>query len=198
MRYSTRFASLFLFGLAVLAGHPVPAHAKVADPSKCSHDPVLVGNTSGTSLGGYHVTVRDVGNVPLPGCTVTINFATGAARPYDTQEAGTTTDCPNGTIARITDGDGSVVFHARIAGYDNIAVQVRANGVLIGSTLIRSTDIDGNGVTDLGDLSRFRQRFLFDTAASETDFNLDGRTDLSDLDMLRQEYLKNARGTPCP
>lgn len=198
MRRAIRFASLLLFGLAALASPPVPAHAKVADPTKSSHDPILVGNSSGASLAGYHVTVRDVGNIPLPGCTVTVILATSSARPYATQEAGTTTDCPTRTIARITDGDGSVVFHPRIAGYDNNLVQVRANGVLLGSTLIRSTDIDGNGATDLEDLYLFRQRFLLDPAASETDFNMDGRTDLPDMDMFRQEYLRNVRGTPCP
>jgi hypothetical protein len=198
MGSSARLASLFLVVLAMLAGHPAAVRAKIADPSKCTHDLVVVGNSSGASLGGYHVTVRDVGNIPLPGCTVTINLSSSSASPYDTQEGGTTTDCPTRTISRVTDGDGSVVFHARIAGYDNNVVQIRANGVLLGTTVVRSTDIDGNGTTDIRDLNLFRQRFLFDRTASETDFNMDGKTDLADLEVMRQEILRNARGVPCP
>jgi len=193
-----RFALLFLVGLTMLAGRPVAVHAKIADPSKCRHDLVLVGNSSGDSLAGYHVTVRDVGNIPLPGCTVAVILASSSASPDGTQETGTTTDCPTRTISRITDLDGSVVFHARIAGYDNNLVQVRANGVLLGTTVVRSTDIDGNGTTDIRDLNLFRQRFLFDRTAPETDFNQDGKTDLYDLDVMRQEILRNARAVPCP
>jgi hypothetical protein len=198
MGTSTRLASLFLVALAVLASRPVPVHAKIADPTKCSHDLVLVGNSSGVSLSGYHVTVRDVGNIPLPGCTVAVILTSSSASPDGTQETGTTTDCPTRTISRITDLDGSVVFHARIAGYDNNLVQVRANGVLLGTTVVRSTDIDGNGTTDIRDLNLFRQRYLFNPTAPETDFNQDGRTDLYDLDVMRQEILRNARESPCP
>jgi hypothetical protein len=176
-----------------------PAGA-VPDPTKSKTDPILVGNSSGADMGnGFNVVVRDIGNIPLPGRNVTLIFFTNNARPDQVQESGTSVDCTSKILGRITDSQGQVVFHAEIAGYDNaLTVQVRASGVLLNTVVVRSTDIDGNGATDLRDLNAFRERFVMDRTAPETDFNHDGVTNGYDFDLLREEFVRGARNAVCP
>lgn len=185
---------------AAISAHPATA---VVDATRSSKDPILVGNSSGDPMGsGYHVVLRDVGNIPLAGENVILRFAASPVRPYQQQESspyGTFVDCTALTLTRITNGQGEAVFHPRIAGFENDrTVEVRGNGVLLGRILVRSTDLDANGTTDLRDLNAFRQRFLFDRTAPETDFNLDGVTNAYDLELLRREVLTGATGTVCP
>jgi len=88
-------------------------------------------------------------------------------------------------------------FHfCRRIGIDRI--QVLANGMLPRSIPVRSTDLDGDGATDLQDLHAFRERFLFHTSAPETDFNRDGTTDIRDFALLRDECVRKVRGTVWP
>jgi len=178
------------------------AAAAVPDPTKSHADPVVVGNTSGADMGNaFHVNVRDVGNIPKVGVTVSINFYGARARPLREQEAGTTVNCAASPInmSRVTDGQGNVVFHARIAGSDGqVLYQIRANGVLLRTDPIRSTDLDGDGDTDLGDLNAFRAQYLVDPRGAETDYNQDGVTDLADLQLFRAEFYRGGKGTLCP
>ena len=190
---SLLFAALLLFASE-------RALAAVPDPTKSKCDPILIGNSSGQSQGNtFHATVRDVGNIPLAGKTVTIRFLTSPAKPYVTQNAGLTADCAAHTLSAISDGNGEADFNARLGGFDNSsAVEVRANGVLFGHVLVRSTDLDGDGATTLSDINAFRERFLHDAAAPETDYNHDGTTNIRDFALLRDEYVRNVRGTLCP
>lgn len=185
--------------LAFLLVVPLAAQADVPDPTKSFCDPVLIGTSSGTASPGFHVTVRNVGNSPKPGASVFVDFKGSPARPYQEQETGTTVDCTALSMTRIADGAGQVVFHARIAGFDVVPMAaVRMNGVLLKHVPVLSTDLDGDGTTDIRDLNVFRLRFLFGRAAPETDFNQNGITDGFDLERLRQEIFLRAQGTPCP
>ena len=180
---------------------PGPSNAAVPDPTKSHADPVLVGNLSGADMGNaFHVNVRDVGNVPKVGVTVSIVFNGSGSRPLQEQEAGTAVTCGSPvSISRVTDTHGDVFFHARVSGSDDeVIYQVRANGVLLRDITIRSTDLDGNGSTDLGDLNAFRVQYLSDPRGAETDYSQDGVTDLTDFNLFRIEYLKGARGSFCP
>lgn len=183
----------------VVVVSPLTVDAAVPDPTKSRGDSILVGNSSGRDMGNaFHVTVRDVSNNPLPGKFVFFHFV-GTARPCVQQEQGSTVDCGALTLTRISDGVGEVVFHARIAGFDdgNVA-EVRMSGVLLKRIPVRSTDLDGDGTTDLRDLNLFRQRFLFDHGAPETDFDLNGITNGFDLDRMREEIVFPTHGTVCP
>jgi len=189
--------------VALLLLLPGSAAAAVPDPTKSHADPILVANISGADMGNaYHVNVRDVGNIPKVGVTVTINFPAGAhSRPLLEQEAGTAVSCTTTpiNISRVTDGQGNVVFHARVAGADDqIRYQIRANGVLLTTIPIRSTDMDGDGDTDLSDLNAFRMQFLIDPRGAQTDYNQDGVTNLADLQLFRAEFYRGAKGSFCP
>jgi hypothetical protein len=190
--------ALSLVFLALVLGAPA-AGACVADPTKSVHGPVLLGNSSGVDMpDGYKVIVRDVGNVPLPGVTVTIQLLGSGASADLEQEPGTTVHCATGVLSRVSDGSGVVVFHARIAGYTaDPVVQVRANGVLFGSIQVRSTDLNGDGATDLRDLNEFRERFLLNHAAPEIDFNQDGVANGYDFALFRAEFVRAVRSSVC-
>jgi hypothetical protein len=196
-----RKALLIAAGFAVVAS---VASAGVPDPRFSTIDAVVVGNTSGTAVGGapagFDVTVRDVSNAPLAGVTVTLNFSTAAMKVFSTQNAGTTVNCPAKSISRVTNGAGAVNFASRVAKFNNAnTVEVAANGVVLGNVKGRSTDIDGtDGKTGLGDFVLFSGNFLSVPAAQETDFDLNGNTGLGDFVVFSSEFLTGPTLTYCP
>jgi len=196
-----RKALLIAAGFAVVAS---VASAGVPDPRFSTIDPVVVGNASGTAIGGspvgFDVTVRDVSNAPLAGVTVSLAFSTAGMKVFSTQNAGTTVNCPAKTISRVTNGSGQVNFAARVAKFNNAnTVEVSANGVVLGNVKGRSTDIDGSdGKTGLGDLVAFSINFLSNPSAQETDFDLNGNTGLGDLVIFSSEFLTGPTLAYCP
>jgi hypothetical protein len=188
-------------GLAVVA---TVASAGVPDPRFSSWDLVVVGNVSGTPIGGsppgFDVTVRDVNNAPLSGRTVTLNFSASGMKVFSTQNAGTTVNCPAKSISRVTDGSGHVNFGSRVAKFNNSnSVEVSADGVVLANVKGRSTDIDGSdGKTGLGDFSIFSVNFLSNPSAQETDFDLNGTTGLGDFSIFSSEFLTGPTLAYCP
>jgi len=93
-----------------------------------------------------------------------------------------------------------VNFAARVAKYNNAAaVNVSANGTLLGSAKGRSTDIDGSdGKTGLGDLALFSTNLLSNPSAQQTDYDLNGTTGLADLALFSSELLTGPTLTYCP
>jgi hypothetical protein len=77
-------------------------------------------------------------------------------------------------------------------------VQVRIDGMLLKIIPVRSTDMDGNGATDLRDVEAFRERFVHETTAPETDFNHDGVTNGYDFAIMHDEFVAGVKGTVCP
>jgi hypothetical protein len=196
-----RKALLIAAGFAVVAS---VASAGVPDPRFSTIDPVVVGNVSGTAMGGapagFDVIVRDVSNAPLAGVTVTLSFSTAAMKVFSTQNAGTTVNCPAKSISRVTNGAGVVNFASRVAKYNNAnTVEVSANGVVLGNVKGRSTDIDGtDGKTGLGDFVLFSSNFLATPSAQETDFDLNGNTGLGDFVLFSSEFNTGPTLAYCP
>ena len=188
-------------GLALVAS---VASAGVPDNRFSTSDAVVVGNASGTAIGGtpagFDVVVKDVNNAPLAGRTVTLDFSATPMKVFSVQNAGTTTNCAAKTISRVTNASGAVNFAARVAKFDNgNNVDVIADGVPLFVVKGRSTDIDGtDGRTGLGDLSLFSSAYLAAPATQETDFDLSGTTALGDLSIFSSEYLGGIIGTYCP
>lgn len=188
-------------GLAVVAS---VASAGVPDNRFSTSDAVVVGNVSGTAIGGapagFDVTVKDVNNAPLAGRTVTLDFSGTPMKVYNAQNAGTTLNCAAKTISRVTNASGAVNFASRVAKFDNANnVDVIADGVPLFVVKGRSTDIDGlDGTTGLGDFAIFGGNFLNNTSAQETDFDLNGSTGLGDFSIFGGQFLGGALGTYCP
>lgn len=207
-------------GLAVVAS---VAMAGVPDPTKSSTDGnYALGNARGGFVlvsaampvavtNGYTVTVRDVGNVPLPGVTVSFNYPSGTLRTHVTQQFGQTASCVSNTTSRVTDGSGIAVIVPAVVGDNNSGslTQVRANGVLLTSITVRSFDLVCEGaqpgkVTGF-DFNRFRQHFNPGQPFTQqvgADFNNSSNpqvVDGFDFNSFRQEFLCGSAGqAPAP
>jgi hypothetical protein len=176
------------------------APAAVPDATTSYVTPLMVAGSSGMAPGDtFQVAVRDVGWAPKAHALVTLNFTGTGMRLYQEQEASDSVDCAAHVLAQWSDSNGLALFHPRAGGFQNVlGIQVRANGVLLKTVPGRSTDINGDGATDIADLALFRENFLVDRSAPETDFDMDGKTTVRDLAILRAEFYSGARGTPCP
>lgn len=187
--------------ILLLALAASPAWAGPPDPGHCQLEPVIVGNSSGTQIGdGYRVIVRDMNGNLLSGISVELRFPGTGCNPYQQQNFPASSQCMGGRfITKDTDANGLVVFQPRFGGYENFAtVTVKGNIVNLGSVRARSTDINSDGATAVGDLNLFRINFLFNPAAVETDYNEDGMTAVGDFNIFRQNFLFDSPGTPCP
>jgi hypothetical protein len=176
----------------------------VPDSRYSTGDSVVVGNASGTAIGGapagFDVLVRDVNNAPLAGRTVWLDFSATPMKVFNAQNAGTTLNCAARTISRVTNAAGAVNFAARVARFDHgMNIDVRADGVPLFVVKGRSTDIDGtDGTAGLGDFTIFAHNYLYAGAAQETDFDLDGSTGLNDFSIFAAEFLGQVTGSYCP
>ena len=190
---------LVVFSGVAIAGVPDPSNSDVN-----SGNLIIVGSNTGLALGsagrfgtsaigdGFRVEVRDIGNNPLQGAHVTLDYTnTGGsnpAKPYTTQIDGSTVACP--VIDLLTDVNGVALFTPQAGGFDNNpTIEVRANGVLLALVQGRSSDMNGDGNTDGGDLAFFATNFLLFPAAPESDFNLDTTTDGGDLSIFATDFL---------
>lgn len=192
--------SRFLLWIALALGAPAPVAAIPApDPAQCSVEPVVVGCSSGALIGdGFRVTVRDQTGATMAGSVVTVGMPS-SVHPYTSQVGFTQVTCTSHKIYNVTNGFGDVVFQARVGGYANSpSVQVVADGVLLRTVVVRSTDIDADGATAVGDFNLFRLNFLFAPAAQETDYDESGATDVGDFNIFRQIFLNDIPGTLCP
>jgi hypothetical protein len=174
-----------------------PAFAAVPAPPVCSVDPVLVGDSNGMQiLTGFRVTIRDAASNPIAGSIVTLSFA-GVPRPYTLQVPPAAVTCP--TIVGTTDALGQFTFRPRFGGFANApAVLVSADGINLVVVPARSTDINGDGATNVADFNIFRFNYLHNPAAQETDFDQTGATDIGDFNIFRQVFLNDNPGVPCP
>ena len=211
-------------GLAVVAS---VAMAGVPDPTKSSTDGnYALGNARGgfviagapmpaAVLNGYTVTVRDVGNTPLPGVTVSFNLPAGTLRAHSTQQFGQTAACGSNTVSKVTDANGVATIVPAVVGDNNAGTltQVRANGVLLTSILVHSFDlvcespIATPGKVTGFDFNRFRLHFCLACAGGfaqlpGADFNNGNNpqvVDGFDFNAFRQEFLCATPGqAPAP
>ena len=179
-----------LFAASLLARS---ASAAVPDPRFSTIDPVAVGSPTGVSIGGtppgYDVTVRDVSNVPLAGRTVELYFGAPDFKLYTTQAAGTTIDCANGKISRVTNAQGAVNFVPRFGGWaDGNVLLVKADGVILGNVKGRSPDYDKDGRVALADLAAFTLDFTTHPATMRSDFDVNGVVGLGDFAIFSDQF----------
>jgi hypothetical protein len=188
-----------LFTASLLA---MPASAGVPDPRFSTIDVTVVGSPTGVAIGGtpagFDVTVRDVSNAPLAGKIVELYIGAPDFKLYATQAAGTTIDCANGKISRVTNAAGQVNFVARFGGWaDGNAVLVKAEGVILGTVKGRSPDYDRDGKVGLNDLVVFTLDFLTPSATMRSDFDLSGAVGLGDFTIFSNQYNVTPQ-TLCP
>jgi len=174
------------------------------DPRFSTIDAVVVGSPLGVAIGGapagFDVTMRDVSNAPRPGVIVELRIGAAGLRLYADQASGTTIDCVQGTISRVTNAQGAVNFAARFGGYvDANAIEVIGAGVQLGFVKGRSPDYDKDGAVGLPDLVTFSGDFMLNPSAQKSDFDLNGNTGLGDLVIFSDQFLHVSAPRPlCP
>jgi len=169
------------------------ASAAVPDPRFSVIEAVIVGSPNGTAIGGtppgFDVIVRDVSNAPLAGSTVKLDLGAAGIKLYASQAAGTTLNCANGTISRVTNAQGAVNFVPRFGGWtDGNAILVSADGVILGNVKGRSPDYDKDGKVGLGDLAAFTLDFMPNPASLRSDFDLNGVVGLGDFAIFSDQF----------
>jgi hypothetical protein len=194
MMTAARRTSLALAAVALACATSASAQIVDPDPRFSIVDPIVVGSPLGVAIGGtpagFDVSMRDVSNAPRPGVVVTLHFPDPSFRLYATQQAGTTLDCLQRTISRVTDAQGKVNFVARFGGWNDAnAVEVVDAGVILALVKGRSPDYDSDGKVGLSDLAVFTADLLGNPSAQKSDFDLNGSTGLNDYAIITEQLL---------
>lgn len=204
---------------AAMAGVPDPTNS-APFVSNCGVMLTGIGDIFPTPAPGvvanpFSVGVRDGLNQPVPGINVYIDISgTTDIRFSNVQEAGTTVDCTNKRIYRVTDASGTATFHIRGSGKNSLPLGGIGPGgnqqvkVIAGSTQLKlvnlaAADENGGGTggtvtfgIDAGDGSFCRYDILnFGAAppkATRSDFNCTGNPDAADGSILRAYILNDA------
>jgi len=175
---------------AAMAGLPDAAHCTVPTYVK------VVGTNAGTPdvRGQFTVTVRDIGNIPVSGSVVTLNF--NACSDMKLCDGVSGASCAPSFVSATTNASGVATFIAvggglagSVAGLATACIEIRASGYLLGNAYAQVYDLNGargtvgaNGVaiTDL-------PLFLADWAGgagpyrARSDFNGSGGVTITDL-----------------
>ncbi len=200
--------------LAVAAIAPRPASADTPMPHTSTIDPVVVGGSSSIPIAvggdcatrppGFHIIVRDLAQVPVEGASVTLDFSLTPIRLYATQYDGTTVNCLQRTLTRISGAQGAVTFYPVFGGSDATnSVEVSADGVVLAFVPARSTDIDAmDATTGLGDFTIFSSAFAQSLANTRTNFDNcpvgASIPTIADFAIFVRQFETGATGTYCP
>src|SRR5262245_56402780 len=162
----SRLLLLIPLGAALLWS--LPASAAVPSPATSVVDPCLIVCPSGDFA--FHVAVRDAANAPVPGATVLINLC----------------QCPSvhlcqGScdVVKPTDAAGNVTFNIKAGGVCLCGVTIFADGVLLATRLVASTDQDGD--LDVDGTDQFDVLSKMGTPSPEADLDCDGLVTSADL-----------------
>jgi hypothetical protein len=189
--------------LVLVAGGAAAAGRTVPDPRFTSIDPVAVGSPLGVPIGGapagFDVSLRDINNAPRPREVVSLRIGIPGLRLYAAQNAGTTVDCAQGTISRVTDAQGGANFAPRFGGWNDLnVIEVFSGTETFGFVKARSPDYDGDGRVGLGDFALFGSDLISNPAAVRSDFDLSGSTGLGDFALFGAQLLGASPQSLCP
>lgn len=200
--------------LLLLSFAPVSARADVPSPPFSVVERILFAGPSGIptpqcddwplSEPGFQVIVRNFFNLPIAGATVTLDVSGTALVLYPDTRPGTTVNCANRTISRVTDAGGRVSFAARLGGAAPVpSVEVSADGVLLDLVRVRTADYDGDGLVGIADFALFSLHYNQLGSPESTDLDgctggPDGPSSLGDFAIFAQEYLTEITDRPCP
>ncbi len=226
LRISSLLAAALVVSLGVTA-----AQASVPDANSCtlqSHGVVMVGTASGVpdAAGAWSVVIRKIGNQPLPGSTVMIDFTQCSDIVVACNQQGVTNQVASGhLIYGITDTQGRFTFY--LQGSANVAAlppdiaiaagtdagtgcaPIYADGVLLGQLEVTALDLNGRGspgaALDGSDVAlaaaEAMRAALGSPARARDDYNFDGHVDGADVALLARRFISGATrntGAACP
>jgi hypothetical protein len=209
MDRNVRVLPVLVATLAATAIAPArcPALTNVPDPRFCQVESRLVGCPSGDALAacpdvlfpeaGFTVRVRDVDLAPLGNVICIVRFTDPAIRLFEDLRPGTTVDCINRSLRRLTDAQGFVTFAPRIGGTSTAqtAAEISAMTIILGEVPVTTTDLDGDGLTGLADFVILAQNYMAGSADRRTDYDgcvdpVHGATTLPDLVIFASQFGK--------
>lgn len=196
--------------LSLTAAGNAGALPLLPDPRGCIVEARVVGCPSGDALAacpslplaapGFSVRVRDVNWSPIAHQATILRFTDPAIRLYEDLRPGTTVDCVNRSLRRLTDSEGWVHFAPRIGGTSASATAAELSAVTIvfASVPVTTTDLDGDGLTGIADFAIVVQNFLAKSPDRRTDYDgcvdpVHGATTLADLALFAAQF-----GKPLP
>jgi len=155
----------------------------------------LVGNSSGVpdAAGRFTVTVRDIGNYPVPDVRVVIDFSscTDVAICQDQADPGLTVTCQPGatTVSARTGANGVATFdlmgHGRVpggAGGPGLNCgRVYVESFMVGSLTVAVFDRAGGDGVHAGDMAAFLQDWGAGAYVGRADLNHDGLFNAADF-----------------
>lgn len=196
MKSSCRIA--LLAALSTLVVSPAARARALADPRFATYDAVVVGSPLGLAINqagdpgnpGFDVTVRAIDNSPVPGAFVSLDFTGAGITLYTSQNSGTTIDCAQESIHRLTNAQGQAKFAAQMGRWqDANLVSLQVEGVEMAKVKARSMDYGGDGRVSIVDLDVFALDFLGTPSTMRSDFDVSGSTGLGDLSIFSVHYL---------
>lgn len=166
----------------------VPSPANSTAPSYIA----LMGRTGGavSPLGGFEVVVRDLANNPVAGARIVVDLGlcTDLHLCADPQEAGTTVDCVNRRVSRLTDAAGQAHF-TLLGGSVGVTAdrsphhmgRIFWEGKLIAAPTVAAYDLDGANGLGVNDLSVWLDDFGSTLDIGRSDYDGSGSVGANDL-----------------
>jgi len=211
MRVSRILATMFALGSSI-AHMNAKADCGFEEPCsrKSTVPPVIVGSSTGAPQLAFTIQVRDSVSNPWTDGKIWLTFSNTAIGLYASQLSDPAPVCEtiNKWLTKPIGPDGSVTFHPRFVGFDNVGlinVSVETSDgrfFNLGNIRGRSTDIlvcqgcPAQSV-ELADFVYFSDKFLHAPWALETDFNLNGTTDIGDLALFSADMLSGSSSPLC-
>jgi hypothetical protein len=152
------------------------------------------------------VTVRDIGNNPIPGIAVVLDFSPASSdlKLALTQSfMGETVDCATARVSNVTDALGRVTFAVRGSRVPGPAhapgsVRVFADNYLLGNLSAGLYDQDGANGVSLPDLGLWGADYFSSTNPDRSDYNGNGLVSLADLSLFSACYFSGCSSASGP
>jgi hypothetical protein len=135
------------------------------------------------------VIVRDIGNVPVPGSIVVLDFSDCPTPVFcDNCTDDYIYDAPSRTVRKVTAADGSVTFSLCAGGEtcDGSLARIYADGVLLAATPYASPDQDGS--LDVGPPDDALEQARILGGSADGDFDCNGLAMPNDLSILHDHF----------
>ncbi len=167
----------------------------------------LVGRNGGvpSDAGTFIVVIRDLAGSPVPGAVVTLDLslATDVSLCADAAVPGLVLDCPDMQVMAVTDAAGIATF--TVPGGGNAtgertfggAGRFYWDGVVLGSPVVRTFDLDGAEGLGANDLSLWLEDFGTGQPFARSDYDCSGVLGANDLSLWLSAFGQGTQTASC-
>ena len=180
MRKASPLLRSMLLAAAILLMTSSPARSGVPSAANSTHDPCFVVCPLGDIT--YHVTVRDLGNNPVPSSNVVLDFSQCGFAHCQNPGPGIIANDASRTMSTTANAAGVASFPLKMGGCCP-AVKIFADGVLLATVSMSSPDQDANLTVNGADAS-ILTGLMSPPYSVCGDLNCDGVVSANDLAVL--------------